>query len=245
MLISILITTENPPDDDLPARVAENIQSFKRAYPDMEHRLFDNDQIRSLIADKFDHEVLKAYDALRPFAFKSDLARLCLLSVFGGIYADLGCFFVQKWAPYELELKQPEPRLWVFGDFVSAAPWDTSQSVVGAPKGHKALTKAIELICGHVKDRYYGPTVLCPTGPTCFGKAVALSCEPEDLMVGFSQVITQDHLPGLVTERSHGFIMGVDVIAVKRKRTTSLQELGITNGNDYLPAWCEKQVYND
>ena len=128
--------------------------------------------------------MLDAYDALRPFAFKADLARLCLLFIFGGVYADLSCFFVQKWAPYEQELKQEKPRLWVFRDFLSATPWDTSQSLIGAPAGHKALAKGIELICAHVKDRYYGPSPALSDRPTCFGKAVAMTCEPEDLIVG-------------------------------------------------------------
>ena len=99
ILASILLTSDEDRRASLPPLIAENIRSFQAAHPGIEHRLFDDAAIRSVIAKNFGKEVLKAYNTLRPFAFKADLARLCILHQFGGIYADLACYLCAMAAP--------------------------------------------------------------------------------------------------------------------------------------------------
>lgn len=237
-LFSILITDDH--SADLPERVSENIRSFKAAHPGEEHVLFEEAALSEFIAAHFDAEVLSAFRTLRPYSYKADLAKYCLLYEQGGVYADLSYQFLRG-------VPRGEGRLSVFRDFLSSTPWDTSLGVVAAPLRHRALAKAIELVCANVKREYYGPTALCPTGPTLFGKAIALTCDPEDLIVGEAVRLTLP--PGdaeAAQKPSHCLQHARELVAVKRKRGGGpLSELGIGGGNRYNRLWRSREVYRE
>lgn len=63
------------------------IESFKQS--GWEYKFYDDDSSRRLLKKHFPLEVLQAYDALKPGAFKADLFRYCVLLIYGGIYADM------------------------------------------------------------------------------------------------------------------------------------------------------------
>lgn len=74
---------------------AEETQSFKDVQ-EVDLTVWDDVMIRSLIKDNFGEHVLYAYDVVLPYAFKADLARLCILYIHGGWYSDLGIKFLNK-----------------------------------------------------------------------------------------------------------------------------------------------------
>lgn len=239
MLFSILITDDD--SGDLSEAVAENLGSFKAAHPGEEHVLFRHPALGEFIAAHFGADVLSAFRTLRPYAYKADLAKYCLLYERGGVYADLSYAFLRG-------VPRDGQRLSVFRDFLSSTPWDTSIGVVAAPPRHKALAKAIELVCANVKREYYGPTALCPTGPTVFGKAIALTCDPEDLVVGEAAWLAFQP-PGALepsSKPSHCLLHDKELVAVKRKRGGGpMSELGIGSGNRYNRLWRSGEVYRD
>ncbi len=238
ILFNILITDDGSTRGVLPEKVQENLDSFKRAHPALPHRLFRGEEVRHFLAEHFGRDVVQAYDALKPYAYQADIARYCILYQLGGVYADLSYFFFRSWPPQA-------PRLAVFRDFLSATPWDTSNGVIAAPPGHKALAKAIELVCANVARRYYGPTTLCPTGPTLFGKSIALTCEPEDIIVGEARWFTPPPLRVQVPcAPSHCLFASDRLIAIKRKKGGGpITELGLTAGNEYSKLWAKKDIY--
>lgn len=238
ILASILLAAGEHQDQPLPPQVADNIVSFKRQHPGMPHHLFRAGETRDFIAREQGGEVLAAYDMLKPFAFKSDLARLCILYKHGGLYADLSVYFLAPWnlAP---------DRLGVFRDFLYAAPWQVANTVIFAPPGHKAIARAIEAICANVKSRYYGASFLCPTGPVAFGKAIAESCRAEDLFTGDSVFCDQvpGH-PGLIASGTHAFAFQDRLVAVKRKRGGGApSEMGLKGTNSYRDFWARRDIY--
>ncbi len=238
LLASILIAAGDHQRQELPQRVAENIDSFRRQHPGFTHRLFRAEETRAFIAAEYGGEMAATYDALKPYAFKSDLARLCILFRHGGIYADLSVYFLAPWnlAP---------ARLGIFRDFLYAAPWQVANTVIYAPPGHKAIEHAIDLICANVKEHYYGASFLCPTGPVAFGKAVAESCRAEDMFSGDSMMLDEiPGQPGLIGPSTHAFIFQNHVVAVKRKRGgASLAEMGLKGGNTYRDLWARHDIY--
>ncbi len=243
ILASILITSEDDRNRELPSKLRENVELFKKVHPGIEHRLFNGFSARDFIAENFDKGVLSAYDALKPFAYKCDLARYCVMYHFGGVYADVSIYFLKSWAPHSF--KNDTLRLAVFRDFLWSAPWETVNGIYSAPPHHEALFKAIELICANVRNRYYGSTNLCPTGPALFGKAIALTCDPGELIVGESAWFTPGwRRSNLVAERSHSFMFKGEMVAIRRKRSGgSMTELGVIGGNDYCQLWRAKDIY--
>lgn len=238
-LFSILIADDD--GGDLSDLVTQNIQSFKAAHPGEGHVLFREAALIEFISAHFDAEVLSAFRTLRPYAYKADLAKYCLLYEQGGVYADLSYAFVRG-------VPRDKQRLSVFRDFLSSTPWDTSLGVVAAPRRHRALVKAIELVCANVKRQYYGPTALCPTGPTLFGKAIAMTCDAEDLIVGEAVWLTLPPSGGAEPsqEPSHCLQHGKELVAIKRKKGGGpLSELGISSGNRYNRLWRSGEVYRE
>src|SRR5688572_8186862 len=136
ILASIFIGPPGRGEDiELPPIVAENIESFKRHHPKLAHKLFSGEDIEAFLEAKFPREVQDAFHALKPYAYKADLARYCILHELGGVYADLSMFFTRR-VPLD-------ERPVLFRELIFSAPWDTSTSVIGAPPRHLALERAI------------------------------------------------------------------------------------------------------
>lgn len=231
----------------LPTVVKQNIVSLKLCHPGLPHKLFSGEDIIRFLQERFTDEVLSAYNALRPYAYKADLARYCILYELGGIYADISHFFAK---PLPFDGHKPI----VFRDLLHGAPWGTNNSVFAVPPRHKALRSAIELLCANVTRRYYGSTYLCPTGPALFGKALAITCETEELTVGDSLVIPrerlQEYVPGLPLPQVkglHSLMLNGNVIAIKRKRrgAAGLGDLGVARSDDYVTRWEKREVYEN
>ena len=232
---SILLSSDETEARRPPPAIARNIRSFREAHPSLPHHIYREPEIRSLLGGQFGADILRAYDTLRPFAYKADLARYCILHEHGGVYADIGFRFLRSWLPVE-------GRICVFRDFIGATPWDTCNGVIAAPPRHKALEKAIELSCANVANAYYGPTPLCPTGPSLFGRAIAASCAPEDVLTGDSRQIV--HWPSLRDRRRHGLVRSGKLIALKTIAGGGrLAGLGLNGGNDYNELWRAGRVY--
>lgn len=234
ILANILITADDRGNHPLPELVQANIASFREQHRGLDHHFFDGESARAFLQSRYGTEVLTAFDSLKPYAYKADLARYCILHEYGGVYADLS-FFFQK--PVNFDGK----RLAIFRDFMSSTPWDTSNGIFAAPPRHKALAKAIELVCANVRRQYYGPSSLCPTGPTLFGKAIALTCEAEELIMGRA-MWREPTRPG--EPKYHCMTSFGQTIAIKRKTVPgSITELGISTGNNYHNLWVARDIY--
>jgi hypothetical protein len=242
ILASILITSPEHQNQNLPVKVLENIASFKSAHPDIEHRLFTGPLIRDFLSEHFGADVLFAYDSLKPYAYKADLARYCLLYHFGGVYADISCYFLKSWLPQTDPSDQGRIAVFMGGVY---APWEVTSSIFSAPARHKALAKAIDLVCANVRDRNHGSTALCPTGPVLFGKAIALTCEVGEITLGRAILVApSSQLARRISEATIGFVFGDRMIAVKRKKGGAPQsELGVSGGNEYVKLWRARDVY--
>ena len=85
-----ILITDTPIDPcDLSKPVSIAMQSVKNSFSSASHRLLQGPEIESFLAEHFDQSVLGLFRGLVPYAYKSDLARYCLLYVYGGWYVDL------------------------------------------------------------------------------------------------------------------------------------------------------------
>jgi hypothetical protein len=218
----------------VPERIAQNIESFRRSHPESQHKLYGDHDLRRFIDEYFDGEVLKAYDALKPLAYKADLGRYCLLYEKGGIYADVSIHFY-----FPLEF-MPQ-KMYVFRDGFSHAPWILSNSLIYAPAKQAVFEACIKRIVHHVSEGFYGFNPLCPTGPNLFGREFALCTRLEDFLTGEAVRINRDphtHSFAYLTENGQ-------LIAVSAKRGAGLASLGGVKDEDYNEAWHSRKVYKD
>ena len=63
--------------------------ALKEQFSQYDYALYEQDGLRNFISSVYGGDVLWAYDRLKPYAYKADLGRYCLLHHFGGWYADL------------------------------------------------------------------------------------------------------------------------------------------------------------
>ena len=119
--------------------------------------MFDDDDCRKFIKIHFNNSVLKAFDKLKPGAFKADLWRCCILYIYGGIYLDIKFCCVDDFKL--ISLTNDEYFVHDYGDAVYNA------FIISKPK-NPILLNCIKQIVQNVESNYYGTSSLGVTGPT-------------------------------------------------------------------------------
>ena len=149
--------------DEVPYDMYKAMKGIIKHNPEYEYFYYNADDRRQFIRNNFDNNVVRAYDSLRPGAFKADLFRYCFLYINGGVYIDSGMESIRSLRELirskdKLILPEDDGRERVCNGFMAAIP------------RHNLFKTAIEMIVKHVNDRYYGDSALDITGPNLMGK---------------------------------------------------------------------------
>lgn len=217
----------------------DNAKVTRATFPGMKYKLYGDDDIRDLLASNFDGEVLVAYRSLVPYAYKSDLARFCILHEFDGWYIDIGLRLAR------INVTIPEGvHLLAFRDILryAGSSYACAGGVIYARPGHPAIAKAIELILENVKNRYYGVTPFCPTGPGLWGRAIAIVGTDHSYSFGDFMELTPDH-----PNKNKAMVLPDGSIFAYNKRSAAgdLQALEARGTNNYNDLWQSRSVYLD
>jgi hypothetical protein len=164
-------------------------QSWKQS--GWRHVFYDDATAAEFLQEHFPPQVLEAYHAIQPGAFKADLFRYCVLLIQGGVYADMDVLLESNLehaiAP-DVGFMTPmdEPGIKVGQQ---ACLWNGFMAV--AP-GHPFVAKTIELVVNNIRNRFTSvdyDDMLCPnpilsashlwdilftTGPCILGTAMNL-----------------------------------------------------------------------
>ena len=76
-------------EEELPPLLKEATNIFREAFSDHSYTLYSKEMIIEIIKKEFGKEVLLAFNKLKPYAYKADLARYCISYLYGGWYADI------------------------------------------------------------------------------------------------------------------------------------------------------------
>ena len=157
-------------NEALPDYFSQCMAEVKRLYPEFEHHLYNKESLREFIVAHFDHDVVSAFDKLKPYAYKADLGRYCLLYILGGLYFDISV------KPVNRIQFSDEINALAFRDIQrnSRTSWAVINSVIYAKPQNPVFKTAIELVATNCKNNYYGINSLCPTGPVVLGRAFAI-----------------------------------------------------------------------
>ncbi|MEJ0050384.1 MAG: glycosyltransferase [Methylovirgula sp.] len=238
-IFQILIQHDGQCPDVLPERIAENVASIRRLYPNANHHLFGGDELRAFLKDNFDARVLAAYDTLLPYAFKADLARLCLLHKFGGLYVDLGVRMVE--APQI----PADKAIVVFRDqyVPGGAAWAVSNGLIYAAPGRAELKLAIDLIVENVETRNYGADVQTISGPALFGRVFAMANDLAHYWSGDSRLVTFE---GEDVPRMSFIAPDGRLIAWRAKSVNAdLTHLGLAQTNNYSQIYDSHMAFGE
>lgn len=154
-------------DKLLPDFIKNSMEQTLKNNPDLEYDVFDNEQARSFLSEHFEPKVIKAFDKLIPWSFKSDLLRFALLYIYGGVWLDLKLilnpidkeFFLRDYN-FAIAMKKVK--------WLDCPKAETSFLYFREPKNERLLM-AIEKIVENCETNSYGPNPLMVTGPGLLG----------------------------------------------------------------------------
>ena len=210
--------------------------TVKQAFPEAQHVVYNEESLRSFIEENYGAEVVGAYDRLKPYSYKADLGRFCLLNTFGGWYMDIAVRVVN---PVEVG---PRIKFLAFRDIqrFSYTSWACATTVLYSQPDNKALQIAIETIVINCKEEYYGITPLCPTGPTLLGRALAAHGGNANFVYGDYLELTPTY-----EQKNRAFVLPDGSIMAWSKPSGGgdLTGVGAKGVNNYNELWAKREVY--
>lgn len=203
-----------------------------RARIDGPYRLWILEDARTLIGDVYGREVLAAFDRLRPYAYKADLARYCIVQYLGGLYVDLS---VNDFRGFEVD----DFDFVGFRDLNSSnTSWKVGNHMFYSRAASPILDACIAECVENVQRRFYGKDPHYPTGPSVLGRALANFSFDATVLLGdflwLSGRRAKYTLPGQPGFLARGKVCGRNLGGVS----------GVLGGNDYNAMWRERTVYS-
>ena len=167
----ILINDTNKLPDEFPEFHNICYLQIKKLYPDEEYHLYSGEELEEIIQNNFYADVFTAYKKLKPYACKADLARLCLLYLYGGLYVDLNLYFINVIPNLDVL------EFFAFRDVskMSVQSWSVQNGIIYSLPKSKVVKNAIDLIVKHCKEEYYGAQSLDVSATTVLGIAITIS----------------------------------------------------------------------
>jgi len=222
--------------DELSPFLRHATDTVKNAFPALNHTVYTKETLRQFIEENYGEEVVDAYDSLKPYSYKADLGRFCLLHKLGGWYMDIAVRMVN---PVEIG---PRIKFLAFRDIqrFSFTSWACSTTVLYSQPDNLALKIAIEMIVDNCLDKYYGITPLCPTGPTLLGKALAMNGSQADFIYGDYLELTPTY-----EQKNRAFVLPDGTIMAWSKPSGGgdLTGVGAKGVNNYNELWAKRGVY--
>lgn len=236
-LFQVLITDRSPEALTVTDAFQRNIESLKSTYPEAEYRRYGNDELLDFLSENFPEPVLQTYRALGPYAFKADLARYCLLFIYGGLYSDLSYLHVR---PIELDA---QCEMVVFRDIPGHVSWATSNAIIYAKPNSPILDRAIARVVQHFRAGYYGHFPLDPTGPYMFGRVLAETDNWTGIRFGDSPLLNVD---GTGRHNIVKVMPTGEIVAIRNKtKNGQITDLVAAGGNDYIKLWTERRIWGE
>jgi len=254
MIIHQILINSNNTIPKLPDYIKFCQSQIKKLYPNCKYHLYDGKELEFIIKNNFPKEVLLSYHSLKPYAYKADLARYCLLYLYGGLYIDISLLCLQ---PLSLE----ETNFFAFRDLPEFSDpwWSVNNAIIYSKPNSTIMKTAIDLIVQHCKTKFYGVSAIDIGGPTVLGKAIMRSQENFNKVMTNGQVNSVNYSSididdkkllsfGYDFKKITGFILDENkkvIVLRKPSRGGDIQSLGFDGTNNYVDMWLNRDVYDE
>jgi hypothetical protein len=224
--------------DPPPPYVLGCIKSVRESFPDYQHQLLDLPMARLFLSEKYGGDVLNAFEMLKPYAYKSDLLRYCLLYEIGGWYFDAAIRPVST-----IEVPESIETI-AFKDMpiYSQTSWSCLNGVLYSRPRNPVYETAIRLVLENCKNLHYGINAICPTGPALLGRAFAVCGESPSRIFGDFTFLTPLH-----PNRNPAFVLpdGLIFALGKPSEGGDMAALGASGTNNYNEIYSAKNIYSE
>jgi mannosyltransferase OCH1-like enzyme len=220
----ILISAEKEAEAPRPAR------KLSQSLDSSQYRLWRTDEIREFIGEIYGIPTLHTFDCIKPFAYKADFARYCIINYFGGWYVDLMVEVISLPSEGNCELIAFRDRNH------QSTSWNVQNAFFYSIKNSPILNSAIEDVKYNVRQRNIGKNPLFPTGPTVFGRAIAKASQNSVIMLGDLKWYRYGRSKYLFEDGS---------LLAKGKKNGQQHQLEVQGGNSYRRMWESRDIYED
>jgi DNA-dependent RNA polymerase auxiliary subunit epsilon len=244
----ILINDTNKLLNKLPEYHNICYKQIKKLYPNEEYHLYCGEELEEIIQNNFHKDIFTSYKKLKPYACKADLARYCLLYLYGGLYIDLNIKFINTIPDLD------KLKFFAFRDIIKASKrsWSVANSIMFAQKNSKIMKKCIDIVVENCKKEYYGISVLDISGCIVLGKAIMDSNEDIDFISTAGELSWIKPKIEKNYEYNIGYLMDIDdkIIAYRKPTNKNMDNCGDINcfgfdgTNNYIEMWKNKDVYD-
>ena len=244
-LHQVFIVDDFKTPQKLPGMLENHAQIARDFYPDAKYKLWGGDDLREFIGKELDRDVLWAFDQLKPYSYKCDLARYCLMYVHGGIYFDLA---IKMLTPWNVPKSHGVAAFREMYDGMEC--WALTQtSILWSLPKRREWELVINAIVQNCRDEFYGTHDHYPTAGPLLGKSFAAAMlerentpQVDDQFLGEVRYLTperqQQNVVYVSPERT--------LVAMRNKLNAGdLSELGVTGANNYCKIWKAKKVYSE
>jgi mannosyltransferase OCH1-like enzyme len=245
----ILINDTNKLPNEFPEFHNICYEQIKKLYPDEEYHLYSGEELEEIIKNNFDTDVFIAYKKLRPYACKADLARYCLLYLYGGLYIDLNVKLINTIPDLD------KLNFFAFRDITTTSKrsWSVANSIIFTTKKSKIMKKCIDIIVENCKNEYYGISVLDVSGCIVLGKAIMTSNEDINFIATTGELCYINPKKEKNYSYYFAYLMDKDdkIIAYRKpiiKNTDNRGDIscfGFKGTNNYIEMWKDKEVYDN
>jgi hypothetical protein len=239
----ILINDSGKLPKQLPDYAQMCVKSITDFYGTEEYHLYSGEELEEIIKSNFDTDVYKSYQKLKPYACKADLARYCLLYLYGGLYIDLNTKFINKIPNLD------RLDFFAFRDMKKSSirTWSVSNTIIFSKEKNSILKNCIDQVVQNCRNEYYGVQPIEPTACTVLGKSIMKD------NVNINNISTQGELSWICEEgvQKLAFLMDKNdekIALLKPIASTSyiysMEDMGFEQTNDYRKMWANKKIYD-
>jgi mannosyltransferase OCH1-like enzyme len=251
----ILINDTNKLPDKFPKFHNVCVNQIKKLYQNEEYHLYSGEELEEIIKSNFHVDVFAAYNKLKPYAYKADLARYCLLYLYGGLYIDLNVYFINTIPDLD------ELDFFAFRDRSKASMqcWAVQNCIMFSHKSSNVTKGAIDLIVKNCKEEYYGIQPIDVSGPTILGMSIVNSLPNLKISTrGQQDFILKNNLNIEIIEKLNkngynnmdileGYIIDDNdkLVAIRKPSSDGdIEKLRFKGTNNFVKMWRDRQIYN-
>lgn len=217
----------------LPRNVSEPIKnahlSWEQQNPEYEIKYYSGTDCELYLQKYFSDRHYKAYKKLKPYAYKVDFFRYCLMYHEGGVYTDwkMVCLY---------PLHNLRNKKWV-------SSWDVGENNMlngffMTYSKNPILHTAIEMCLHNIENNLYGNWCLDVTGPKLLGQAFSQHYP----QIEFGKPYNKDGILLGTFSPPNIFINNKLFLKSKCEHCNHTQEW--EHGNNYIKMWLNKDIYH-
>lgn len=224
-----------------PDYIQEAHATWKTLNPDYEIKYYSRNDCEDYLRAHFPEEYLKTFRSLKPYSYKCDFFRYCVVYREGGVYTDWKMVCLKPLNEYIDDTST----------FVGA--WDYSlpdllNGFYASSSKNELLKFAIDICIENTKSKNYNlKDWLYPTGPGCFGAALSLYMKRYNVDTktifykDFNFSKNNENIKIGIHNNNHIWILGERVMMIKCGKCNKSQNWN--EGNNYAEMWINRDVY--